>query len=324
MKRSGAFLRTWASRWCDAITLERLIDPILADVQLEYDDALRRGCTWRARWIRLRGHFTFVRVLLTYGGERAMEHLSAAEVHQIVTSTVLRCIAMVTVATGVLLAGPLFSSYVARPENATFSALALLIPQALPLSIPVGITLGIACGPQKVTASPWALSIVMLIALTASLVSFANLGWIAPTTNYTFRAALSGGPVTKGASELTLSELHRLIRVRTHQPFEFYAGESRRLSLELHTRLSLACAPVVLALFALSIACQRHRRRATLVVSTSVAVLGYWAIFNFARVGYPEAAAYAVAWSPNLTYVLLSLIAVGFAASRRRLTSATV
>jgi hypothetical protein len=43
MTRSGDRLRTIAARVCSAATMERLIDPLIADLQTEYAEALRHG-----------------------------------------------------------------------------------------------------------------------------------------------------------------------------------------------------------------------------------------------------------------------------------------
>ena len=51
MTRPGARLRSWASRLLDPSTMERLIDPAIADLQHEHEEAVRRGLIWRGRVI---------------------------------------------------------------------------------------------------------------------------------------------------------------------------------------------------------------------------------------------------------------------------------
>ena len=49
-----------------------LVDPAIADMQAEYEDASRRGLTWRKRWICIRDHFAFFKMIVAHGGARKM------------------------------------------------------------------------------------------------------------------------------------------------------------------------------------------------------------------------------------------------------------
>lgn len=51
MRGSLDRLRALAARLVDLRTMERVIEPLLADVQMEYEDANRRGrnASWRRR-----------------------------------------------------------------------------------------------------------------------------------------------------------------------------------------------------------------------------------------------------------------------------------
>ena len=56
-----------ASRVCSARTMERLIDPVIADLQAEYAEAIRDGRTWRS-WVALIvGYIAFAKVFLLCG-----------------------------------------------------------------------------------------------------------------------------------------------------------------------------------------------------------------------------------------------------------------
>ena len=46
--------------------MDCLVDPAIADMQAEYEDASRRGLTWRKRWIRLRGYFSFFTMIVAH------------------------------------------------------------------------------------------------------------------------------------------------------------------------------------------------------------------------------------------------------------------
>ena len=67
MRPPGTRLRAVAARLFAANTMDYLIDPAIADMQAEYEDASRRGLTWRKRWICLRGHVVFVKLIVAHG-----------------------------------------------------------------------------------------------------------------------------------------------------------------------------------------------------------------------------------------------------------------
>jgi hypothetical protein len=48
MRPPGTRLRALAARLFAASTMERLVDPAIADLQAEYEEALRRGPKWRS------------------------------------------------------------------------------------------------------------------------------------------------------------------------------------------------------------------------------------------------------------------------------------
>jgi len=67
MRPPGTLLRAVAARLFAANTMDYLIDPAIADMQAEYEDASRRGLTWRKRWICLRGHLAFFTMIVAHG-----------------------------------------------------------------------------------------------------------------------------------------------------------------------------------------------------------------------------------------------------------------
>ena len=68
MRPPGTRLRAVAARLFAANTMDYLIDPAIADMQAEYEDASRRGLTWRKRWICLRGHLAVFTLIVAHGG----------------------------------------------------------------------------------------------------------------------------------------------------------------------------------------------------------------------------------------------------------------
>ena len=66
MNRPGARIRALAARVCDAETMERLIDPVIADLQVEHAEAVQNGRAWMRRWIRFAGGFVCLKALAVY------------------------------------------------------------------------------------------------------------------------------------------------------------------------------------------------------------------------------------------------------------------
>ena len=67
MRPPGTRLRNVAARLLSARTMDYSVDPAIADMQAEYDDASRRGLTWRKRWIRLRGYLSIFTMIVAHG-----------------------------------------------------------------------------------------------------------------------------------------------------------------------------------------------------------------------------------------------------------------
>ena len=59
MRRPGAGLHWIAGRFCDPATMERVIEPVIADLQCEHADAVQRRQVWRTAWIRVGGCAAF-------------------------------------------------------------------------------------------------------------------------------------------------------------------------------------------------------------------------------------------------------------------------
>src|SRR6185436_7139154 len=67
MTPPGTRLRALAARLCAPMTMERLVDPAIADLQAEYEEASRAGAAWRRRWIWMRGHVAFLTMIVVHG-----------------------------------------------------------------------------------------------------------------------------------------------------------------------------------------------------------------------------------------------------------------
>ena len=67
MSLPGDWLRIAAAHLCARRTMQRVIDPIVADVQAEYEEAIRTRRRWRARWVCVGGYAAFWKAVALHG-----------------------------------------------------------------------------------------------------------------------------------------------------------------------------------------------------------------------------------------------------------------
>src|SRR5215510_1823654 len=84
-----------------------------------------------------------------------------------------------------------------------------LAPQAVVIAVPVGLTAGMVIGARSCVSSR-ILPVVLIFAVSASLLTFAIAGWIVPASNQAYRFAAVQWTPLRGAAELNLVELHSL------------------------------------------------------------------------------------------------------------------
>jgi Lipopolysaccharide export system permease LptF/LptG len=318
MTRPGVRLHSIAARWCRPGTMERLFDPVLADLQAEYEDAVRGGRMWQSRWVWILGHVAFFKLVAWHGGERAMCILH--ELTREDRRTLGFCVGTTVVFTLLLVGIPLLSW--SHPEPARWAI--YLIPGALPISIPIGLTFGILWGLGRVAASRRSRRLVLLLAIAASVASFTMLAWVLPAANHAFRVSVAGRPFQKGTNELTLSELGRLLEPGTHEPMAVAPPATlRTLALVYHTRWALACAPFVLSLFALAVTGRGQRGRLMLGLAGCAAIFGYYVIMVAAgELGLDRTLpVFAAAWTPNALFLILSVAVMKVGLPRSRLAA---
>src|SRR4051812_21498357 len=63
MSRPGSRLRGFAAQVCCPETMSRVIDPMIADLQLEHRLAVQRGRTCRSRGLHVAAWFAFLKVM---------------------------------------------------------------------------------------------------------------------------------------------------------------------------------------------------------------------------------------------------------------------
>jgi len=315
MSRPGDRLRSVAARVYSATTMERLIDPVVADLQKECSDAAGSGERWRRGWLLLGGYGALLKVVVAAGWSEAMApHRSWALDDRRALTRTLGLTSFFIVILTVVLEQP-FLTVVLHPFSVDPRLLLYLVPQALPIAVTVGATLGIVCGlggrPFSRRVSAW----IVGLALVASVVSFVNLAWITPAANQAYRIIVSGrADLAPGVPELTLGELGRQIELAARgRPMQWPLD----IAFNYHTRWALACSPLVLTLFALTMVRAGSVKRWALGVVACGAFFGYYLLLYGGRylVLGGSVPAYAAAWVPNLC---IGLVSVVFTAMRSR------
>jgi hypothetical protein len=307
MSRPGDRLRALAVRWCQPRAMERLIDPVIADLQREYADAMAQCGPWRGRWVRLAGTVAFWKVLGSHAAGR-MPHalaMAASRNARAIGRVVAFSAAAALVITLVLMLPPLQT---AGRRAGDYAGALYLVPQALPIGIAIGLPFGILLGLRGRSVTSALRGLIAAIVCVGALVSSLTVIWALPDANQAFRERTFGGRLPKGANELTLRELSARIDALNR------AGASDRaptLARALHMRGVVSSAPLFLGLFAIGV-CSVARSAARSITIGLAATIGYAAFYSFvspARFwsGVGLLSPPVVAWTPN---VLLALATV--------------
>ena len=300
----GRTLHRLASNLCSPKTLERIVEPAIADLQKEYAGA---GRTSRRAWVLVTGYSAVLKVIVVCA--LSVSSTSHDE-RQALSRTFAWSVGWIVVISALLTLPPLLQWSMRR-----WDAAITVIPQALPLAIPMGISIGIAFG---LSARP-AMNIVkvtLLGAVVASALSFAVLAWVMPAANQAFREmalrerSYSGYQrefeLQKGHNEMTLSELRR-------EEASFAAAGQIRLprqfAFTFHLRFALAAGTLVLASLLLTVPFHHRGLRGLIAF---VASFGYLALLYtseslaVSRALLPPVAA---AWLPNIVLIAIAIVA---------------
>jgi lipopolysaccharide export LptBFGC system permease protein LptF len=306
VNQPGTRLRGLAARVCSEKTMERLIDPVIGDLQVEYAVAIGRG---RRGLALLTGYVAFAKVAAwcgVLGLREARRNWSTADRQGLLRTLWLSACAIVIVSVPLwLLELPRTSDMVAEfaPKASIQRLMIYLVPAILPLSVPAGLAIGAAMSTHGRPLSRRLIVAIMLVAIGVSATSLFTLGWITPVTNQSYRETLIGKTIPKGDRELTLIELRRSFAERDQEI-------ARRAQFEFHSRLSWAFTPMTLAAFALVVSICRRPRLTKALGSIGVAAFGYYVAFwlanGFNRDGVllPQLSA----WLPQIALIAMTVV----------------
>lgn len=294
MRRPGDRARSIASRLFAAETMDRVIDPILADLQWEYDEARAHGLAWRARSL-LHGYVAFARALFWIGVRTAWPADGAR-------ADIARACLVMTIASAVVTVAlalpPLLDSRSQSDPAFTALLFVMLVPQALPLSIPAGLCVAVLWAMRGKAVTVRRITTVLAIALASTAVVWIVLEWLMPQANQGFRemvvARISGGRVVTlepGLSELGLSRL----------------GQRTDPDAVRHYQVlwALCFASVPIGLLAMGLA-RRIRRAASAVVLAIVLANAYFALlWATAASTAASTPTFVAAWMPNVICLVI-------------------
>src|SRR5262249_35284858 len=160
MTRPGDRLRHLASKICAARTMERVVDPIVADLQSEHAEAIAAGRRWKARVIRLRAAFTLAHsvCLATLTGAAQRRGRTALGIG---SGAFAVCVAYFV---GVILYYLPITAHGNR-----FLLVVYLLPQAIPISLSFALLCGAAYGRDATALDFGALRRVAVFSIIAAL-----------------------------------------------------------------------------------------------------------------------------------------------------------
>jgi Lipopolysaccharide export system permease LptF/LptG len=308
--RPGETLRSIAQRFCTPATMERLIDPVIADLQCEHADAVVHRRVWHARWIRVAGYVAFWKVAVIGVGRASTGALMTP--HDGAIDRTIRFSGLATTALTLVFMWPSVWTFLSHPGH-RLAIFLTLVPSAMSVALPMGIVVGVLCGLRGRVATSRVRQAIVSLAVVCSLAMFVNLGWILPASNQAFREVTAGRRVAPGTNELALGDLRQLARDR----FVIPLIASRR-AFDLHFRVALAFAPLALGLFALGVSGVRRRAAGLLTVG----VLGFAACFVYYLLLYCSRAVMyqapfevsehippiIAAWASNLVFLVPALL----------------
>ena len=298
MKHSipGTWLDRAASRLCSATTLDRVVRPILADLQAEHGLALARGRRWTARWMLARGYAGFWLAMGLHLGHESRRRVREAVVastdadRDVVRRTVRGGLAAAAAMTALLsldAAGSL--ARLGIDDALRFLRLVvLLLPSVLGVTVPLGLFLGVLLAGARPHGEPRpALGPILGLATVVAIAVFIGGALVMPEANQRFRLAAfeqvtgqASAGLARGGRELTLPDLAAAI---ARSKREGRRQEAAGLEVEWHKKIALPAASVALALVGAAAAPRTRIRAVALFLAVA------WSYFAILRLGEPLA-----------------------------------
>jgi hypothetical protein len=300
MNVPGAFLRRLAEQVCAARTMDRLVDPIIADLRLEV--AAVRKAPWPRRYSTIaRAYVGLWRGFLAHG--RSLVTISLVSQQLVMRNAGLRAVrpalavAALTTVFIIAIPGWVLGTRLWQPEGQRL--LLYLVPQALPIAIPAAVLWSALWGIGRRPATSGDRRAIMLTGLIASMAVALLFAMVIPESNQAFREGFfiqeyGHRPPSRGANELSWSALGHELAANPG---------SHLLRQSYHLRIALSFTPLLLALASAALQMGTpHRAFWQASTTTSIYVMFFWApvwIWAPVRVAAPE----LVGWIPTFAAI---------------------
>jgi hypothetical protein len=298
----GTRLRRLAARLCSQRAMEFSIDPVIADLQHEYEQTTPGA---RRLIVLADGYFGFWKVLAVHAPaawlQRTLRPFARADARMAIGALASAALSL-TLVTVALMAAPVAA--MAGREILGPWLLTLLVPQSLPFSIPLTLFAGVVSAISGRRVTTMIRRAVVLVGLAGVLASFSTIVWLVPAANQAFRETIARSTVLKGGAEMSPQELRNQALTLKAQGHAERAGE---LLFSYHARWAIVGAPLPFAWFALGLTARHLRRISTFASGLAACVVYVLYFFELHVVGSSmftnEWIAFAVAWLPNLCIV---------------------
>jgi hypothetical protein len=290
---------SFARAWLDEGTIERTLEPLVADWR--HENASTRG--WRAATVNLRGQLAILQsmaaCLLSQLG-RPLPAGSGARAWLLIET-------FAAVGTGGLMM--LFS-----PGPGTAVEFVALLPATLCVSLPLAIVpmliLTSARRDMPQRARRW---LALRTAVVVTVVLLALAGWITPGFNQQWREQHAPAdvprPILRGDRELTLSQLSA--------PGASLMVNERHRRREVHNRIAVILSPITLSVLGLAIARRARRPLLSAIVWWLVTPAAWSLVLGGASSQMRQMPiAHLAPWVPHLV-LLLASAATSASACRR-------
>src|SRR5262245_18910919 len=195
MSEPGGGLYRFARHVCGDATMRRLIDPWLADLRHEYNEAIARGRRGRAAVVRIAYLVSFLE-LMASGVVRAPG----------VASMLVWQTASIIVVTGIFLL-PFVRTLGSQAPNDRWPVLvAYLTPSALMIGLVLGAVVGLVFSLRRRRPSAELRAAAMAVAVACAASEAILDTWVLPPSNQAFRETIAGRPLPRGFNERTPAE----------------------------------------------------------------------------------------------------------------------
>jgi len=309
MSRAGTWLHRAAGRICSRTTMERLIEPLVADMRHEHVQALARG-RWQEWRVRTAGYLAFWTAVLIHMAAVAPRlglNVAAAD-GWLVARIAAIAVGVFLGVTFLMTLPPLEALPPVRPASRGWLLLTL-VPQAMVIGAPIALSSAIAYGCRGRRPSPRIVATVLVFAVIGTALALTTRQWLIPAGNQAFRVTMAGEDVVvrglRGPSELSLSELGARIDALRAGSADApgAAAEAARLARIYHLHWAPCFASLALGLFSLGV-WTFSSRRLPAVAAGIAAPVAYWACLWVLDASATRAMLHPVTyWLPNATFV---------------------